>query len=336
MSEREARLYLSVVAEPGDPQIAAAVQQRGAEDAWRHLVDATASDASSLASVRTRAERAAQILERASSMDARFIIPGDPEWPTQLADLDGPASISEQTGAPLGLWIAGTGNLAELTDAAVTIVGTRACTSYGETAASELAADLSNAGYTVISGGAYGIDAAAHRGAMARRTPTIAVMASGIDTPHPPSHSTMFRRIAERGLVISELPPGEFPTRTRFLARNRVLAALSQGTLLIEAAHRSGARHTVAWADALGRAVMAVPGPVTSSQSHTPHQLISQGVARLVTSAHAVMDNLAVTAPSPAVPPKSAPSWERISNPAPSTPATSPLTAATQGRTIGP
>lgn len=333
MSDREARLCLNVAAEPGDPLIAAAVQEFGAEEAWDRLIN---RDTPSPTAARAHAIEPEQILEDASRANARFIIPGDPEWPTQLADLTGIAPINEKTGIPLGLWITGHGDLAELAATAVTITGSRACTAYGEFVAAEVGLDLSAAGHTIVAGGGYGIDSAAHRGAMNGSTPTVVVLASGIDVPHPPAHGPLFRQVTERGLLVSELPPGQLPTRARFLARNRVLAALSQGTVVVEATARSGARHTAAWATVLERVVMAVPGPTTSAQSQTPNTLIRHGVARLVTAGCDVADNLAATGRQPVASPENpAPAWESVSGPAPRGPALPSPTAPNQARPIG-
>lgn len=333
MGDREALLCLNAATEPGDPHIAAAVQEVGAEEAWDRLIN---RDTPSPTAARAHAIEPERILEEASRANARFIIPDDPEWPPQLADLTDVAPINEKTGIPLGLWITGHGNLAELATTAVTITGSRACTAYGEFVAAELGVELSDAGHTIVSGGGYGIDAAAHRGAMNGSTPTVVVLASGIDVPHPPAHGPLFRRVTERGLVVSELPPGRPPTRARFLARNRVLAALSQGTVVVEATARSGARHSAAWAIALERAVMAAPGPITSAQSQTPNTLIRHGVAQLVTGGGDVVDCLAATGRQPAASPANpAPAWESVSGPTPGGPALSSPTAPNQARAIG-
>ncbi|MCL2465165.1 MAG: DNA-processing protein DprA, partial [Micrococcales bacterium] len=167
----------------------------------------------------------------------------------------------------------------------VAIVGARAATAYGEAVAAELAVDLGEANVCVVSGGAYGIDSSAHRGCLASRTPTVAVLAGGLDQAYPPAHASLFDRIATSGLLVSELPPGEHPTRVRFLGRNRLIAALTPGVVLVEAAVRSGARNTMSWATALNRVAMAVPGPVTSATSYTPHRLIREAEAVLVTTA---------------------------------------------------
>jgi DNA processing protein len=234
----------------------------------------------------------AELRERTRAERLRFVIPGDKEWPEPLADLAGCEPVNQLSGVPLGLWLAGGGDLAELAGQSVAMVGSRASTPYGDTVASELAAELSESGRAVFSGGAYGIDAAAHRGCLAGRTPTVAVMAGGLDQPYPTGHRPLFDRIAERGVLVSELPPGEHPTRVRFLARNRLIAALSPGTVLVEAAVRSGARNTVTWANVLGRIVMAVPGPVTSATSVTPHLLIRDAEAILVARAGDVLELL--------------------------------------------
>jgi DNA processing protein len=171
----------------------------------------------------------------------------------------------------------------------LSIVGARACTGYGSYIAGALGADLASAGIAVVSGAALGIDAAAHRGALAVGGPTIAVLACGIDRVYPRAHEVLLHAIAERGAVLSELPPGAAPTRFRFLHRNRIIAALGVGTVVVEAALRSGSLVTARLAAELGRVVMAVPGPVTSDQSAGAHELIRDG-ATLVTEASQVRE----------------------------------------------
>jgi DNA processing protein len=215
----------------------------------------------------------------ADAVGARFLAPGDPHWPTALDDL------GEQR--PIGIWAMGrwpTG----CADA-IAVVGARACTGYGSYVAGALGADLASAGVTVYSGAALGIDAAAHRGALAVGGPTVAVLACGIDRVYPRAHEVLLRAIAERGAVLSELPPGSTPTRFRFLHRNRIIAALGCGTIVVEAARRSGSLVTARLAAELGRVVMAVPGPVTSDQSTGTHELIRDG-AMLVTEAGQVRE----------------------------------------------
>lgn len=166
---------------------------------------------------------------------------------------------------------------------------TRAATAYGEHVAAELAAGLVERDVTVVSGGAYGIDGSAHRAALACEGLTIAIVAGGIDNPYPAGHSALFHRIRQEGLLISEYPPGTAPGRLRFLTRNRLVAALSGATVVVEAGIRSGAANTAGWAKALGRSVCAVPGPVTSASSVGCHALLRDG-ARLVARAEEIVE----------------------------------------------
>ena len=181
------------------------------------------------------------------------------------------------------------GRLDEVADRAAAIVGTRAATAYGEHVAADLAAGLAERDVAVVSGGAYGIDGAAHRAALAADGLTVAVLAGGIDVPYPAGHAALLRRIREDGLLVTEYPPGMRPARHRFLTRNRLVAALAGATVVVEAGARSGAANTAAWARALGRAVCAVPGPVTSSASVGCHVLL-RAEANLVTRAEDVVE----------------------------------------------
>lgn len=290
MDERTARMCLAAVVEPGHPAVAEAVATYGAEEVWAALLGA-GSDMP--LTERARRLQPGDLVGRTKAQRLRFVIPGDADWPGSLADLAGCEPVNQLSGEPLGLWLAGGGELAPLAASAVAVVGSRASTAYGDTVAADLAAELSETGRCIVSGGAYGIDAAAHRGCLAGRTPTVCVLAGGLDQPYPAGHRPLFERIAENGVLVSELAPGEHPTRVRFLARNRLIAALAPGTVLVEAAARSGARNTVTWANALGRVVMAVPGPVTSATSVTPHRLIREAEAVLVTRAADVLELLA-------------------------------------------
>jgi DNA processing protein len=207
-------------------------------------------------------------LEAAGRLGARLVCPGDEEWPIGLDDLS-------RIGADcLGLWVRGRESLTVLCDRAVAIVGTRAATDYGVGVARGLAIGLVERGWTVVSGLALGIDAAAHRGALAAGGPTIGVMACGVDKPYPKAHTDLARACAEAGAVVSEHPLGSAPHRARFLVRNRLIAALSAGTVVVEAAPRSGARSTARHAGELFRHVMAVPGPVSAITSAGCHQLL--------------------------------------------------------------
>lgn len=225
-------------------------------------------------------------LARIERVGGRFLIPGDAEWPEPLAVLHG---ITQPC---LGLYVRGPLDLAEAVRRAVAIVGARAATDYGTYVAAELAAGLADLGWSIVSGGAYGIDGAAHRGALAAGGPTVAVLACGVDVAYPKGHDALLSRIAAEGLVVSEHAPGCAPQRLRFLVRNRLIAALSQGTVVVEAAARSGAAKTASYAADLGRELMAVPGPVTSAMSAGTNQLIRDRDARLVARVPDVVDLL--------------------------------------------
>jgi len=192
---------------------------------------------------------------------------------------------------PIALWVRGPGVLAELCEQAAAIVGARAATGYGLHMAGELGAGLATAGFTVVSGAAIGVDGAAHRGALAAGGPNVAVLACGIDRSYPAAHEALLDRIAATGMILSEYPPGSVPARHRFLVRNRLIAGLAAGTVVVEAGLRSGAQRTAADARSLGRPVMAVPGPVTSGRSAGCHRMIREG-AVLVTRVEEVLEEV--------------------------------------------
>ena len=214
----------------------------------------------------------------------RVITPDDPEWPGQLADLG-----DDQ---PYALWLRGNADLRFSCLRSVAVVGSRAATAYGSYVAAEFAASLAARGLAVVSGGAFGIDAAAHRGALGADGVTVAVLACGVDVPYPTAHAELFDAIAAEGVLASEWPPGQHVSRLRFLVRNRVIAALATGTLVVEAAQRSGALNTARHARDLHRRLMAVPGPVTSDLSAGCHQVIREWQGTLVTSAAEVIEHL--------------------------------------------
>ena len=214
----------------------------------------------------------------------RLVCPGEPEWPTQL-DMLG-------LGRPYALWLRGEADLRYCCLRSVSIVGARAATAYGAHVGTEMAAALAERGWTVVSGGAYGIDSCAHRGALAADGVTIAVLACGVDVAYPAGHADLLTAIAAQGVLVSEWPPGRTATRRRFLIRNRVIGALSRGTVVVEAGLRSGALNTARHARGLGRVLMAVPGPVTSTVSAGCHQVIREWGAVCVTSATDVAEML--------------------------------------------
>lgn len=282
-AEVRSRVVLSRLSEPGDEEMGAWVLRSGAEEVLARVrAGSLSSDRVAHYQARLGGADVELDLELAARVGARLLVPGDQEWPTQVDDLG--------AARPLLLWVNGRPDLAGLTRRAVAVVGARACTPYGEHVAADIAAGLGDRGWTVVSGGAYGIDAAAHRGAMAVGGSTVAVLACGIDVVYPAAHHDLLARVRSAGAVVSELPPGSRPMRGRFLHRNRVIAALARGTVVVEAAVRSGARNTAGHADSLSRPVMAVPGQVTSAASAGCHELVRVSGAALVTDAADVVD----------------------------------------------
>ncbi|MEU9118119.1 DNA-processing protein DprA [Streptomyces sp. NPDC048483] len=284
---RTARAALTRILEPGDETAGRWLREMGPESLWRALSGDAAPPAGArpdkIAGLRLRAARTdpAGDLATLTALGGRFLIPGDEEWPGQLDDLG--------DGRPIGLWVRGLANLRFWALRSVAIVGARACTEYGAHLAATLGAALAERGWTVASGAAYGVDGAAHRGALAADGATLAVLASGVDHAYPRGHTELLGRIAEQGLLVAELPPGDHPTRSRFIQRNRVIAALTRGTVVVEAELRSGSLVTARRALALGRFTMGMPGPVTSGLSAGVHQLL-RGEATLVTDADEVIE----------------------------------------------
>jgi len=234
---------------------------------------------------------AAEDLDVLRRREGRLVTPDDEEWPRlAFASFGGiPVRDKTQGHPPMALWVIGPLRLDEVCERAAAIVGTRACTAYGEHVAAELSTGLVERAVSVVSGGAYGIDGAAHRAALAADGATVAVLAGGLDVLYPAGHSALLHRISQTGLLVSEYPPGVRPARHRFLTRNRLVAALARATVVVEAGLRSGAASTAAWARGLGRVVCAVPGPVTSSSSTGCHILLREG-AELVTCADEVRE----------------------------------------------
>jgi DNA processing protein len=271
--ERVARAAWSRLAEPGD---LAARQLVAAEGAAGALAQVRARQGEPRWQARLPGLDVAHDLTTLDRLGGRLLIPEDPEWPSGLAGLE--------FEAPFCLWVRGPLSLNAATARSVAIVGARACTPYGERVATDLADGCANRGITVVSGAAYGIDGAAHRGALAAGGPTIAVLACGIERAYPRGHEQLINRIGQQGAVISEVPPGSSPTRWRFIERNRLIAALARATVVVEAGHRSGAMGTAARADKLSLPVAAVPGPVTSAQSYGCHRLLRQGAICVTSS----------------------------------------------------
>ncbi|MER7398776.1 DNA-processing protein DprA [Streptomyces sp. NPDC000151] len=286
-ADRLARAALTRVLEPGDEVAGAWLRRMGPVALWRSLLGdgdpPEGAGEAKIAGLRLRAEAASPEadLAAATALNGRFVCPGDEEWPHQLDDL--------RDARPVGLWVRGRANLRLWALRSVALVGARACTEYGAHVAGTLGAGLAERGWSVVSGAAYGVDGAAHRGTLAAGGPTVAVLASGVDYIYPSGHAELIGRIAEQGLIVAELPPGAHPTASRFIQRNRVIAALTRGTVVVEAALRSGSLATARRAAELGRFTMGVPGPVTSGLSAGVHQLL-RGEAVLVADAAEVVE----------------------------------------------
>jgi DNA processing protein len=306
--ESYARAALTYLAEPGDLKLGALVRDRGAARTLAAIRAGTLPDGPGQGASRAAAERAmrcwqvrlaelpsADEVARFCRAGIRLACPGDPEWPARLDDLG--------AARPYALWLRGTADLRFSCLRSVAIVGSRAATAYGSYVASEIAASVAARGWAVISGGAYGVDAAAHRGALAAEGVTVAVLACGVDVSYPVGHADLLDAIAAQGVVVSEWPPGRNATRLRFLVRNRTIAALAAGTLVVEAARRSGALNSARHARDLGRPLMAVPGPITSELSAGCHTVIREWQGMLVTSAADVLEYVSPMGSAPDDPP---------------------------------
>ncbi|MBK8756328.1 MAG: DNA-protecting protein DprA [Actinomycetales bacterium] len=280
-TERGARAVLSHLVEAGDHTLSALLEADPAPEVLARVLSDSSPEFGAArlraARVDTRASAAYAIRQGIS-----VLVPGDAQWPEGLTD------VAE---APICLWVDGPLELSRLRWSGVSIVGSRAATAYGRDIAAGLAAGLSERGYAVVSGAAFGIDAAAHRGALvAGRGGTVAVLAGGVDRPYPSAHGPLLAELRERGAVLSESPPGWAPQRHRFLLRNRIIAAMTAGTVVVEAGLRSGSLNTARHAATIGRPVGVVPGPVTSMLSAGCHQAVRDGVAMLVTDVAEVLD----------------------------------------------
>jgi DNA processing protein len=317
-----ARAALTYLAEPGDPALGALLEISDPAEVLAAIRAGTLPGAGPRpgdSPARRRALEAALSrwrlrlpwlpddgqVEAACRDGIRLVCPADPEWPGGLDEL-GPAR-------PYALWLRGQADLRLACLRSVSMVGARAATGYGAHMAGEIAADLGERGWVIVSGGAYGIDAAAHRGALVTGAVTIAVLACGVDYAYPAGHAGLFAEITARGLVLSEWPPGRHPARMRFLVRNRTIAALACGTVIVEAGERSGALNTARHAAQLGKPLMAVPGPVTSAQSAGCHRIIREWGATCVTRADEIIEMLSpLTVSDPSAAPASAPACDEL------------------------
>jgi DNA processing protein len=306
--DRFARATWTGIAEPGDRTAGLVVQALGASDALDAVVARWPAPQWSAAIVQSgvdgipesefqqaverwqpRLKSAAALLavRQAARYGARLLVPDAPGWPVGMDDLG--------LHAPIALWVRGTDNALAALDTSVALVGARAATTYGEHVTMEVSAGLVDRGYAIVSGAAYGIDGMAHRAALASHGMTVAFLAGGVDRFYPAGHDALLTRMIEEGAVISELPCGQPPTKWRFLQRNRLIAAASQATVVIEAGWRSGSLNTAGHAAQIGRPVGAVPGPVTSAASAGCHRLIRDYDATLVTTADEIAELVGAT-----------------------------------------
>jgi DNA processing protein len=315
--ERAARIVLSYLAEPGNLALHTMMHADGAVAALQRLLSGdipdeslrtTATSAIATSDPRRRADAA---LRHAQRLGARVVVPGDDEWPTRIDDLGVPnlgGQLDPGLLPPLCLWVRGPASLRESVQRSVAVVGARAATAYGIRVCTDLAYGLTERGWSIVAGGAYGIDAAAHAAALARDSCTVAVLECGVDRLYPSGNAALLGRIAGTGLLVSEYPPGAEPLRHRFLARNRLVAAVTAGSVLIEAAVRSGSLHMMRRVLDLHRPAMVVPGPVTSVMSAGCHELLrTPAEATLVTGAVHVLEVLDRAETAAATPPPDGP-----------------------------
>ncbi|KNX37575.1 DNA-processing protein DprA [Luteipulveratus halotolerans] len=282
--DKVARLTWARLVEPADDQAAPLLAEHGHVEALTRL--RAGADRIGRAATGRLDEFDLQRELRATRLaGARLVFPGDDEWPAGLDDLARP---------PHCLWVRGRAHLADATRRSAAVVGARNASAYGTRVAADIASGLVERRFTVVSGAAFGIDAAAHRGALAAEGITIAALACGVDRAYPAIHARLLDQILLCGAVISEVPPGAAPIRTRFLARNRLIAAMALGTVVVEAGLRSGSLNTANHALECERPVGAVPGPVTSMASAGTHQLVRDHRAELVTDAAEVAELLGV------------------------------------------
>ncbi len=294
--ERWARAAWSRLSEPTDVRALELIARHGAVGALALVLEGSpaAHETFRMRAEQLDVERDAEIAQR---VGARVVCPADPDWPSGVNDLLAP---------PICLWVRGPADLSVLARRSVSVVGARSCTSYGDLVASDFGSGLADRGFAVVSGAAFGIDAAAHRGALAVEGVTVAVLAGGVERPYPLAHEMLLRRIAESGAVVSEVAPGSAPTRPRFLLRNRLIATMTTGTVVVEAGLRSGSLNTARTAAEHGRPVGVVPGPVTSMVSAGCHQARRDGIAEIVTDVAEVIDLVGAigvdAAPRPSAP----------------------------------
>ncbi len=302
---RRARAFLVRVAEPPAPGLAALITEYGPVDAAERVrqgnIPAHVADETRIGPDVVDDDFAA-----AAAVGARLLTPEDHDWPWQPSrPIPGLLGTSEATNSmvgppapPIALWVRGELPLGDVLSPAIAMVGTRAATPYGEHVAGDIAYQLALHGIGVVSDASYGIGGAALRGALNAGGHVIAVLANGIDITYPSGHTNLLTRVSESGLVITEHPPGTVPSMQRFLARFDRLTELTAGTVIVEASPRSGSRRAALASAALGRPVMAIPGPITSTQSLGTHALLRARAATPVASAAEILETLGIDEPS--------------------------------------
>ena len=303
--ERQARAIWTAIAQPGEPVVGQVIGHFGVMEALERvkflaaklpeiddmIIRTVFQPARLPASVAQIAGWAMRLRELNLEMEYQLlsrdggtlVVPGDAAWPVMVDNLG--------MVAPLALWVRGNPRALQALapEGAVALVGARCATHYGTDMAQEIAYELGERGIWVISGGAYGIDAAAHQGALASRGKTISVQAGGLGELYPAMNARLFSQIQQTGAIVSEAPPSQRPAKHLFLTRNRIISALSQVVVVVEAGERSGAMSTANHGAEQGRQVAAVPGPVTSAASTGCHRLIREGAA-LVTNAEEILE----------------------------------------------
>jgi DNA processing protein len=307
--ERAARMALGMLVEPGSRELGVLVRSVGAPEALARAVGGYGITPMLAGAVQARLRAAGvngspdvsgrlaeQMEELAERLGARIITAAEEEWPQALDELVRASRegnmLRRDTDPPMCVWARGPLRLAETLERSVSVVGARAVTGYGGYVASEFAYGLAERGWTVVSGGALGVDVTAHRGALAGGGATIAVMACGIDKAYPAANAAVLEQIGGEGLLLTEWPPGTQPHKTRFLTRNRVIAAATRGTVMVEAGSRSGARSTLGYARLLRRTAMVVPGPINSAMSVGCHIELRQPDTVLVTRVEEIIEEI--------------------------------------------
>ncbi len=271
--DRVARIALATLVSPGDAKLGSLIATAGPVAALRAWVDSPTSAMSS-----GWQGRVAKVIADTRRHGLGVVTPEDPSFPPQLLDLG--------STSPLALWTKGDISILADVENVIQVTGARASTGYGEHVTTEISMAIAGKQKAIVNGGGYGIDGAALRAGLARSGARVAaVMAGGLDRFYPAGHEVLLARVTDSGVLVSEVPPGAPPTKSRFLARNRIAAALAGTTVIVEAGIRSGALFAAGHAHDLHRRVYAVPGPITSAASAGCHRLLQDKVAEILVDA---------------------------------------------------